>query len=84
MAELADQLARHVDHPVIDKTGLTGVYNLKLEWTQDDQPAGLGEAAPGPSIFTALQEQLGLKLQTQKLPVEIIVVDSVDRTPVKN
>jgi uncharacterized protein (TIGR03435 family) len=84
MAGLANQLAEQLVHPVVDKTGLTGAYTLKLEWTPDDQPAGAGEPAAGPSIFTALQEQLGLKLQTQKLPVEMIVVDSVDRTPVEN
>jgi uncharacterized protein (TIGR03435 family) len=89
MAGLADQLARQLEHPVVDKTGLTGIYNLKLEWTPDDQPAGKGDGASGepalgPSIFGALQEQLGLKLQTQKLPVEVIVVDHVDRTPVEN
>ena len=89
MAGLADQLARQLERPVADKTGLTGVYNLRLEWTPDDQPAGkgdgaAGEPALGPSIFTALQEQLGLKLQTQKMPVEIIVVDHVDRTPIEN
>ena len=81
MADLADQLARQVDHPVVDKTGLTGTYSLKLEWTPDD---ATGDSAIGPSIFTALQEQLGLKMQTQKLPVEMIVIDSVDRTPVEN
>ncbi len=84
MAGLADQLARQLDRPVQDKTGLTGVYNLKLEWTPDDQPGGKGEPALGPSIFTALQEQLGLKLQTQKLPVGMIVVDRVDRVPTEN
>jgi uncharacterized protein (TIGR03435 family) len=83
MAGLARQLAQQLEHPVVDKTGLTGVYTLKLEWTPDDQPAG-SEPALGPSIATALQDQLGLKLQTQKLPVEIIVVDRVDRTPVEN
>jgi uncharacterized protein (TIGR03435 family) len=89
MANFADQLSRQVEHPVTDKTGLTGVYNLKMQWTPDDQPAAKGDSAPaepalGPSIFVALQEQLGLKLQTQKLPVEIIVVDHVDRAPVEN
>jgi uncharacterized protein (TIGR03435 family) len=83
MAGLAKQLAEQLEHPVVDKTGLTGVYTLKLEWTPDDQPAG-SEPALGPSISTALQDQLGLKLQTQKLPVEILVVDRVDRTPVDN
>jgi uncharacterized protein (TIGR03435 family) len=89
MAGLADQLARQMERPVADKTGLTGVYNLKLEWTPDEQPAGKGDGASGepalgPSIFAALQEQLGLKLQTQKMPVEIIVVDRVERVPTEN
>jgi len=89
MTGLADQLARQLERPVVDKTGLTGVYNLKLEWTPDEQPAGKGEAssgepALGPSIFTSLQEQLGLKLQTQKLPVEIIVVDRLEKVPTEN
>jgi uncharacterized protein (TIGR03435 family) len=87
MAGLADQLARELGRPVVDKTGLTAVYDLKLEWTPDDQPQGdaaPSEPAQGPSIFTALQEQLGLKLQTQEAPVEIIVVDHVDRTPIEN
>lgn len=89
MAGFADQLANQLEHPVVDKTGLAGSYKLKMEWTPDDQPAGRGDGASGdptlgPSIFTALQEQLGLKLQTQKLPVEIIVVDHVDRVPVEN
>lgn len=82
MAGLARQLAQQLEHPVVDKTGLTGVYTLKLEWTPDEQPGSSAEPALGPSIFTALQDQLGLKLQTQKLPVEIIVVDRVDRMPV--
>jgi uncharacterized protein (TIGR03435 family) len=81
MAGLAEQLAQQLEHPVVDKTGLPGVYNLKLEWTPDDAS---GDQAPGPSIFAALQEQLGLKLQTQKSPVDIVVVDRVDRTPVEN
>jgi uncharacterized protein (TIGR03435 family) len=83
MAGLAKQLAQQLEHPVVDKTGLTGIYKLKLEWTPDDQ-SGAAEPALGPSIFNALQDQLGLKLQTQKLPVEIIVVDRVDRTPLEN
>ena len=84
MAGLANQLSQQLEHPVVDKTGLTGVYTLKLEWTPDEQPGGSAEPAAGPTIFSASQEQLGLKLQTQKLPVEIVVVDSVDRTPVEN
>lgn len=84
MADLADQLVSILKHPVVDKTALTGTYNLKLEWTPDDQSAEGADSSLGPSIFTALQDQLGLKLQTQKLPVEIVVVDHADRTPVEN
>jgi len=84
MAAFANQLSQQLEHPVVDKTGLTGVYTIKMEWTPDDKPGASGEPALGPSIFAALQEQLGLKLQTEKLPVEIIVVDRVDRTPVEN
>jgi uncharacterized protein (TIGR03435 family) len=84
MAVLADQLASQLEHPVVDKTALTGAYNLKLEWVPDDQPAERTDSSLGPSIFAALQDQLGLKLQTQKLPIEIVIVDRVDRTPVEN
>lgn len=81
MAQLAETLARIVEHPVVDQTGLKGVYKLNLEYSADNARS---DAASGPSIYTALQEQLGLKLQTQKLPVEIIVVDRVERVPTEN
>ena len=83
MAVLAGTLARIVEHPVVDQTGLQGVYNLKLDFTPENAKSD-GPDAAGPSIYTALQEQLGLKLQTQKLPVEIIVVDRVERVPTEN
>lgn len=87
---LANNLAQQLGRTVIDKTGLTGRYDLKLEWTPDiSQPFGPKEFGPdgpppaadpgGPSIFTALQEQLGLKLETQKGPVEIIVIDHIEK-----
>lgn len=61
---------------VVDKTGLTGKYDFTLKWTPFDQE---GQADAGPSIFTALQEQLGLKLVPAKGPVEALVVDHVER-----
>jgi uncharacterized protein (TIGR03435 family) len=75
------------DRPVIDKTGLSGSYDVKLEWTSDAALARSPEtaapaavsAAERPSIFTALQEQLGLKLEPARGPVEVIVIDSVER-----
>ncbi len=84
MAALAETLARIVEHPVADRTGLQGVYKLKLEYTPDNAKSDGPEGAAEPSIYAALQEQLGLKLQTQKLPVEVIVVDHVERVPTEN
>jgi len=83
MAALAEALARIVEHPVVDRTGLQGVYSLKLQYTPDNAKSD-GPDAAGTSIYAALQEQLGLKLQTQRLPVEVIVVDHVERVPTEN
>jgi uncharacterized protein (TIGR03435 family) len=82
MPQLADFLARHLDRPVVDKTELPGVFDFELRWAQDDSHST--DSASGPSIFTAVQEQLGLKLQSQKLPVEILVVDHAERIPTEN
>ena len=87
-------LAHSVGRPVIDQTGLTGKYDFKLEWTPDqNQPGGFGGPGPGPdgalrpppvdpngpSIFTAIEEQLGLKLESQKGPVEMLTIDAVEK-----
>ena len=94
IANLVRVLSRQLGRSVVDKTGLTGKYDFALKWTPDESqgamlraPAGgqpgAGGAPPpdssGPSIFTALQEQLGLKLESQKGPVEILVIDHVER-----
>jgi uncharacterized protein (TIGR03435 family) len=63
---------------VIDKTGLTGRYDFELHWTPDDTPAD-SALAGGPSIFTALQEQLGLKLESARAPVDVLVIDSAEQ-----
>ncbi len=63
---------------LIDKTGLTGRYDFELHWTPDDTPAD-SPLAGGPSIFTAVEEQLGLKLQPAKAPVDVLVIDSAKR-----
>ena len=87
---LATQLSRQLSRMVVDKTGLDGAYDVELSWTSEDgPPRGPGEgpegggAAPpestGPSIFTALQEQLGLKLESQKGPVVVYVVDHAEK-----
>jgi uncharacterized protein (TIGR03435 family) len=72
-------LSHPVGDPVIDKTGLTGVYDITLKFAPMTDPNSLL-----PSIFTAVQEQLGLKLQPQKVPTNFLVIDHVDREPTEN
>jgi uncharacterized protein (TIGR03435 family) len=87
MPMLATVLSRFMRQPVLDMTGLPGRYVVKLDWTPDPvEPIAPGTPAPGasPSIFTALQEQLGLKLESRKGPLEVIVVDHAERVPIAN
>jgi len=87
---LAQVLSGILERPVIDRTGLPGKYDFVLEWTpdvgQDARAQGFGDgittpapAPGGPTIFTALQEQLGLRLEAQKGPVENIVIDRAEK-----
>lgn len=69
---------------VIDKTGLGGVYDFELHWSNDNLGSLPIEGDSFPLLFTALQETLGLRLQAEKVPVEIIVVDHVERVPTEN
>jgi uncharacterized protein (TIGR03435 family) len=71
---LSTVLGNQVSHPVIDKTGLAGKYDWTLVWDPDPTPD-----STEPSIFTAVQEQLGLKLDPQKGPVQMLVIDGVER-----
>jgi uncharacterized protein (TIGR03435 family) len=74
---LAEALSRQLGRNVIDKTGLDGEYDFDLRWAPD---VGDGDSPPdGPSIFTAVQEQLGLKLESSKAPVDAIVIDHIER-----
>jgi uncharacterized protein (TIGR03435 family) len=76
---MAEMLENQVQRNVMDKTGLHGNYDFHLKWhNEEDGPAsGLGDVA-SPSLFTALQEQLGLKLQSSRGPVDTLVVDHVE------
>jgi len=88
---LANGLAGRLGRNIVDQTGLTGDYDFTLEWTPDvgegmgskGLPEGPSREAPqlaeGPSLFTALQEQLGLRLDSQKGPVEILVIDRAEK-----
>jgi uncharacterized protein (TIGR03435 family) len=85
MSLLANQLSQRMGRSVIDKTGLGGRYDFTLKWTPDEgaPPTGPDATPPadtsGPSIFTAVQEQLGLRLQSARGPVEILVIDHAEK-----
>lgn len=76
MESLAKALSSRVDRTVINKTGLTGNFDLDLQWSREDSPDS-GADAP-PDIFTAIEEQLGLKLEPAKGPVDTLVVDHAE------
>jgi uncharacterized protein (TIGR03435 family) len=79
MDHFAEVLSRQMDFPVVNKTGLEGVFNLQVRWTREGARADDTSAEGSPSIFTAIQEQLGLRLRSQKTPVEILVIDHVEK-----
>jgi uncharacterized protein (TIGR03435 family) len=78
MPRLAEILAGQVRELVVDRTGLSGSYDFTLEWAPD-----LNTAPTGPSLFTALDEQLGLRLEPAKVPMQVVVIDRVER-PTEN
>jgi uncharacterized protein (TIGR03435 family) len=77
MSDLPLFLMTHVGRPVVDRTGLSGRYDFQLKWSLDELRATQPDAPPG--IFTALEEQAGLKLERVKAPVDVLVVDTVQR-----
>lgn len=94
MASMTRMISLQIGSTVVDKTGLTGVYDYSLSFAPDESmkagnlPPGSGGGAPspepeGPSIFTAVQEQLGLKLVAEKAAVDVIVIDHLEK-PTEN
>ena len=92
VAALIPTLAGFVGRPVLDRTGLAGNYDFKMQWARDDsqvqtpsasapngQPPPPPTDSSGPNLFTAIQQQLGLRLEAGKGPVEIIVIDHIER-----
>jgi uncharacterized protein (TIGR03435 family) len=83
MTQFAQRLSGRVDRRVVDKTGIAGRYNFRLEFAPDTAPRAAVDnpppADPGPTIFAALQEQIGLKLAPEKGPVEFLVIDHVEK-----
>jgi uncharacterized protein (TIGR03435 family) len=78
MVEFAPDLGYFLDRPAVDQTHLTGRYDFQLKWTADESKAPPDGTAP-PGMFTAIQEQLGLKLEPAKAPVDVLVIDKVER-----
>ena len=90
MADLARVMqAAVLDRPVVDKTGLAGRFDFTLTWTPDDSqfrgfgarepPAPSPDANAPPGLFTAIQEQLGLRLESTKAPVDVLVIERIER-----
>lgn len=82
MSTVATLLSRYMRALVVDQTGLSGPFEVKLVWTPDDRP--VPEDERGPSVFAAVKEQLGLRLESRKGPMEVLVVDYAERTPSEN
>jgi uncharacterized protein (TIGR03435 family) len=82
-ATLVNFLANTLNSPVIDKTGVPpGLYNFTLQWTEsvaNQRPEDAGPLDSGPSLFKALQEQLGLKLEVKKVPIEVLIIDHIEK-----
>jgi bla regulator protein BlaR1 len=87
ISDLARLLSQRLGHNVLDKTGLTGKYDYVVQWPREEAQAPMSDGAEGgapapdssePSIFTAIQEQLGLKLESGRAPVEVLVIDHVE------
>ena len=87
LTQLTQMLSQFTQRIVIDRTGLKGTFDIDLTFTPERMPQGPPPpGAPpltidpnGPSLFTALQEQLGLKLESERAPVEVLVIDHVER-----
>jgi uncharacterized protein (TIGR03435 family) len=90
MALFADTLQelapRDIDVPVVDQTGIQGTYTFTLAWTPAVRSAAANppDAPDGPGLFQALESQLGLRLESKRLPRAVIVIDNVERVPAEN
>ena len=93
-AGFAEALSLYLGRPVLDRTGIDGLFNFELRWTPDETeprlggapvPAEVPSADPaGPSLLAAIQEQLGLKLVTQRSEIDVFVIDHLQEVPTAN
>ena len=83
MARFTERLVGFVSRPVLDRTGLTGTFDIDVTYTPDNPVVDTSNAPNAPSLITALREQLGLRLESTRAPVDVLVVDRV-RPPTEN
>jgi uncharacterized protein (TIGR03435 family) len=86
---LAEVLSRQMARPVLDMTGLKGFYSFTLNFEPEEAPAPptggvIPESPVGPSLARAVQDQLGLKLEARRAPVDMLIVDHAEKVPVEN
>jgi uncharacterized protein (TIGR03435 family) len=91
MEEVAGVMQAHLDRPVVDQTGLKGRFDFQLQWTPDETTQFTPLGAPGeppkppegaetqPDLFTAIQQQLGLKLESTRAETDVLVIDKVEK-----
>ena len=92
MAQLADMLSKQMDRPVIDMTGMPGVYDLTVDLSASTEEAAGKELPPavkakimlGRSLQPIVEEQLGMKLEGRKLPADMLVIEHAERVPAEN
>jgi uncharacterized protein (TIGR03435 family) len=84
IARFTEYLSRQFDQPVIDKTGLEGDFSFTLHWVPDVNPPISRLDVFGPAGISAIEDQLGLKMEATRIPIEVLVIDHVERTPTEN
>lgn len=84
MPRLADFLSHVADRPVVDMTGLKGIYKIELKWEPDYEEARDGTGQIDRGVLAVLEAKLGLKLEARKMPFEALVIDRIQKTPTPN
>ena len=84
LPQVADLMARNLGEAVVDKTGIEGFYSFELGWASEDQKGETAELETLPSLFTALQKTLGLRLKPENVLVDFVIVDHMERLAVEN
>jgi uncharacterized protein (TIGR03435 family) len=84
VSELVSYFSSELNAPVVEKTGLTGKYDYNLEFARSPSVAAANLADAPPDFVTAVRDQLGLKLESKKGPVDLLVIDHMEKTPTAN